>query len=284
MKKVSLTKQSLVNETEKSEVFIMRQAIMLNSNGEGIKMTALEALQSVVKVDPATMQRFVKLNSAIKKNNSSLYEIAYYMEQIDRNKDSVLYGYKTTAEMVESMYGYKKSSTSKMLSVSRNFLTCTADGEIKSKFSDKYSEGYDVPMTCLYELLLDKDTMRLRGDKVIEFYSQFPLAEMKQADFRGLKSSANDLIKSGLPLTSEALKSLTVAESEKEEREKQESEKREKEKHESEKQESEKADSISTFKLYLGTLSTILNDEKNESKKSEMLKMFSDVLNMHQAK
>lgn len=263
----------------------MRQAIKVNSNGESVKLTLGEALQSVVKADNETMTRFMNLNKAIKTNNSSLYEIAYFMEQIDKNKDSIVYGYKTTAEMVESFWGYKKSSTSKMLAVSRNFLECMHDGEIRSKFHDLYDSGYDVPMSCLYELLLDKDTMRYRCKELVDFYHQFPLDEMKQTEFRELKSTANSLVKKGLPLTienDETLKLVTDSMSGKQEEEKQET--KSKEKRESEKQDNKEVDSIETFKLYLGTISTILNDEKNEKKKEAMLKMFDDVLKMHKSK
>lgn len=261
----------------------MKKALTVNAKtGKAEKMSLIEALQAVTRTDPETMSRFMNLNNAIRNNNNSLYEIAYYMNEININKDSVIYGYKTTAEMIESMFGYKKASTSKMLSVARNFLyKDLTTGEIKSKFSDKFPDGFDAPMTCMYELLLDKDTMKFRSDQVVDFYREFPLADMRQSDYRELQRGLKELLVKGLPMNATEYEKLMMSEQEKQEKNNTEQKQEKSSVDETEQKQKQNTDSMDAFKLYLGTLSTIINGEENAEKKAEMVRMLQDVLKMH---
>ncbi|MDE5753788.1 MAG: Nif3-like dinuclear metal center hexameric protein, partial [Oscillospiraceae bacterium] len=179
---------------------------------EPVKLNLTEALSNVKRTNLQAYNRLVQLSKVLNimtKNNVVMYEIAYSLQQISKNKDSILYGYTTVAEMVETMYGYKKSTTSKMLAVAKNFLIMDADGKVKSVFK---SGDNDIPMSSLYELLQDKQTMSLRKNELIEFYKNFPLHEMKQTEFRELKRIAYHILVSGKPLLYSTYNELIMAE------------------------------------------------------------------------
>lgn len=257
----------------------MKNALVVNPSGKAVQLNAVNAMNAVIGKDPVAGGRLVKLNKAINKNNASLFEIADAMNEINKNKDASLYGYKTTAEMVESMYGYKKSSTSKMISVAEYFLEKDNQGEIHSVFARKFDGERDVPMTCLYELLLDKETMKYRRAEVIGFYTNFEIESMKQGELRKLKQGLQTIIKKGLPLTEESYLAIDDKESDKESDKKEKSKEKEKvSSNETANDEGNSMNALETFESYAGALGLLYLNETDPEIKNKMIEMLHDTI------
>lgn len=173
-----------------------KTALMYTEKGTVVKMTAREAFTAVNKpeIDSGVKNRFVNLFTNVRTNKETQFAIAVSMKEIELNKDYKLFGYKSTAEMCESMFEYKKATTSKMIAVAKYFLTDKGDGKAVPVFGD-------VSLFNLAELLQDKTVMENMSDSIIKFYSMFPVDEMKQDKLRELKQGVKNVITRGLPLT-----------------------------------------------------------------------------------
>ena len=186
-----------------------------SSTGSVEKLDVLTAIQLVGKQDSEALNRLVSLNNAVRMHSNSLYLIAFSMQEIDDNKDSVLYGYRNTAEMLEAFYGYGKSSCSQMLSVSRAFLTSSVDETGKRNIHSVFSDvnGNDFNFTCLYELLQRGEIMKYRKDELINFYqglleNGLISYDSKQKELRKIKERVTELLNKGSKLSLDNYKDL----------------------------------------------------------------------------
>lgn len=147
------------------------------------QLTTPEIIEELMQKDDeksnAMFERFKTLVKAVKSQNDSRYIIAYQLARIDECGDFKEYGYKTISEMSEKLFGYKKNTTSQLISTANTYLTCN-NGHIESVFKDYIIvseddyvatlEMNDVPITVLFEMMYSNSIMSHHGTEIIEFY------------------------------------------------------------------------------------------------------------------
>lgn len=249
-------------------------ALVVNMDGTVVQLNARQAFSEVNKpnMDSGVKSRFMNLFTAVKSHVQSKLAIAVSMDEIETAKDYKLFGYKSTAEMCESMFEYKKATTSKMISVSRYFITRKDNGDLTTVFGD-------VSTFNLAELLQDKKVMQNMGDALVEFYKNFPIAEMKQAEIRALKDNVKNIIATNLPLTMDSYNNIRALEDKKSFV----NETSDKVKKDDKTKENEVENSVSPIdkvNMYLSSISEIYDKLDNEQRKSvvDTLKMFTETL------
>ena len=198
-----------------------KYALVYNStNGKPEELTVSEAINALQgdssnAQHASALMRLIRLNKAVNAHNGALLNIAYCMYQIAENEDFYLYGYSSISALGAGFYGYKNSSVSQMVNVARNFLEIDDFGQARSVFYDSQNDC-DFPVTCLSELLLDKNTMQFRKDDVISLYKALIDGNILRYDFtqkkiREIVTNIKEMCSRGLPLNSEKYIELTTS-------------------------------------------------------------------------
>ncbi|MBR4260728.1 MAG: hypothetical protein IKQ33_02090 [Clostridia bacterium] len=253
------------------------------TTGNVVALDYRTAIDKVKAVDSGAFNRLLKLHENVKFHNSALYEIAWSMKEINQNQDFLYYGYKSTADMMESIYGYGKHSVSRMIAVS-TYYTEERNGKHVSFLYDSETET-DMPLSNLTELLEKSEVMNYRVEELKQLYTELFACGIisfnsKQKEIRELRKIVSTIIARSLPLNidsytavvEENFKKLETAPTAQ---------------NESIAQTAQTAstaptaptepverDTVSEFHNHLLELCGLYEDETDENKKSEMLKIF----------
>ena len=181
------------------------------------QLTTPEIIESLMLKDDEKSQarydRFRALIKAVKSQNDSRYIIAYQLAKIDECQDFKEYGYKTISEMSEKLFGYKKNTTSQLISTANAYLV-NNHGQIESVFKnnitlseDEYVaslEMADIPITVLFEMMYSNSIMTHHRSEIIDFYSCL-LTKLSgvpsQKDMRDVKAVVKEVFACSKPLT-----------------------------------------------------------------------------------
>jgi hypothetical protein len=190
------------------------------------QLTTPEILEDLMQKDDeksnAMFERFKTLVKAVKSQNDSRYIIAYQLARIDECQDYKEYGYKSVADMSEKLFGYKKNTTSQLISTANTYLTCTS-GQIESVFKsyisvseDEYVaslEMNDVPITVLFEMMYSNTVMSHHGTEIIEFYKALlPTFSgvPSQKEMRDVKAGVKEIFACSKELTYDTYKAKAI--------------------------------------------------------------------------
>ncbi len=190
------------------------------------QLTTPEILEDLMQKDDeksnAMFERFKTLVKAVKSQNDSRYIIAYQLARIDECQDYKEYGYKSVADMSEKLFGYKKNTTSQLISTANTYLTCNS-GQIESVFKsyisvseDEYVaslEMNDVPITVLFEMMYSNTVMSHHGTEIIEFYKTLlPTFSgvPSQKEMRDVKAVVKEIFACSKELTYDTYKAKAI--------------------------------------------------------------------------
>jgi hypothetical protein len=255
------------------------------TTGNVVSLDYRTAIDKIKSVDTEAFNRLLKLHENVKFHNSALYEIAWNMKEINRNQDFLYYGYKSTADMMEAIYGYGKHSVSRMIAVS-TYYTEEKNGKHVSFLYDTETEN-DMPLSNLTELLEKSEVMNYRTNELKELYSELFKRGIisystKQKEIREIRKTVSALINRSLPLNADNyLKLLETKEEIKTTAQSAPSTSSAQSTPSPQTAPSETAhaetDTLNEFKSHMFVVMDIIENEKDENKKSEMIKLISEV-------
>lgn len=259
------------------------------TTGNIVPLDYKTAIEQVKKVDMNACNRLLKLHENVKFHNSALYEIAWSMKEINQNQDFLYYGYKSTADMMDSIYGYGKHSVSRMIAVS-TYYTEEKNGKHVSFLYDSETET-DMPLSNLTELLEKAEIMNYRCEELKALYKDLfdrgiISYSTKQKEIREIRKNVSTLITRSLPLSADNFIKLlevkeentpnapitpnapntpnsTIAPNAPNSP--------------TPKNELPPMDTLDEFKMHIFSIMDIMENEKDENKKAEMLKLMTDV-------
>lgn len=256
------------------------------TTGNVVSLDYRTAIDKIKSVDTEAFNRLLKLHENVKFHNSALYEIAWNMKEINRNQDFLYYGYKSTADMMESIYGYGKHSVSRMIAVS-TYYTEEKNGKHVSFLYDSETEN-DMPLSNLTELLEKSEVMNYRANELKELYSELFKRGIisystKQKEIREIRKTVSALINRSLPLNADNyLKLLETKEEIKPTAQSAPSAQNAPTAQSAPTGQNEtnapvETDTLTEFKTHMFAVMDILENENDENKKAEMVKLMSEV-------
>lgn len=181
------------------------------TTGSIVQLDYKTAIERIKSVDLEACNRLLKLHENVKFHNSALYEIAWNMKEINKNQDFLYYGYKSTADMMEAIYGYGKHSVSRMIAVS-TYYTEERNGKHVSFLYDSETET-DMPLSNLTELLDKAEIMNYRVKELKQLYRELFACGIisfnsKQKELRDLRKIVSTIIARSLPLNIDSYTSV----------------------------------------------------------------------------